>query len=180
MGVHLVPPEVLAASDAVVLMAGFGRFVPPGAEGRALRTALASMAAELQDCGDEQQSGLRAQQLLERFLHKALAADPGDGAGLPCPPGPADQPIGAVGRERLRRDLELLTTLTGLPPSFPRHVPVLLLEARGDAIVHPAARDGLRQDLPHALVKVVEGPGHAMGHPDLIPLVFEWLEDGAT
>ena len=72
------------------------------------------------------------------------------------------------------------STLTGLPPSFPRHVPVLLLEARGDAIVHPAARDGLRQDLPHAMVKVVEGPGHAMRHPDLIPLVFDWLEDGAT
>ena len=178
LGVHLVPPEVLAASEAVVLLASFGRFVPPGAEGRPLRIALAGMAAELQESGDEVTSGLRAQQLLQRFHSKVLGS--GAGAGVDGTPGPADQPIGAAGRDRLRRDLDLLGRLTALPASFPRQVPVLLLEAADDAIVHPAARVRLRQELPHAQVKLLAGTGHAMGDPALIPLVFDWLQDGLT
>ena len=170
LGLHLVPPEVLAASEAVVLLASFGRFVPPGAAGRPLRIALAGMAAELQESGDELTDSLRAQQLLQRFLRKVL----GPGAG------PADQPIGAAGRDRLRCDLELLGRLTALPASFPRQVPVLLLEAADDPIVHPAARDRLRQELPQAQVKLLAGLGHAMADPALIPLVFDWLQDGLT
>ena len=190
LGVHLVPPEVLAASEAVVLVASFGRFVPPGAAGRPLRIALAGMAAELQESGDELTDSLRAQQLLQRFLRKVLG--PGAGAdveadvqagveaGDGAPPGPADQPIGAAGRDRLRCDLELLGRLTALPASFPRQVPVLLLEAADDPIVHPAARDRLRQELPQAQVKLLAGLGHAMADPALIPLVFDWLQDGLT
>jgi 8-amino-7-oxononanoate synthase len=179
MGVHLVPPEVLAASEAVVLLASFGRFVPPGAEGRPLRIALAGMAAELQESGDELTSSLRAQQLLQRFLSKVLG--PGAlAAGLTVPPGPADQPIGPAGRDRLRCDLELLGRLTALPASFPRQVPVLLLEATDDPIVHPAARERLRQELPQARVKLLAGSGHAMADPALIPLVLDWLQDGLT
>ncbi len=190
LGVHLVPPEVLAASEAVVLVASFGRFVPPGAAGRPLRIALAGMAAELQESGDELTDSLRAQQLLQRFLRKVLG--PGAGAGVEAdveaglgpppggPPGPAAQPIGAAGRDRLRCDLELLGRLTALPASFPRQVPVLLLEAADDPIVHPAARDRLRQELPQAQVKLLSGLGHAMADPALIPLVFDWLQDGLT
>jgi pimeloyl-[acyl-carrier protein] methyl ester esterase len=187
LGVHLVPPEVLAASEAVVLVASFGRFVPPGAAGRPLRIALAGMAAELQESGDELTDSLRAQQLLQRFLSKVLgpgALAAGVQAGIEAPPGPppgpADQPIGAAGRDRLRCDLELLGRLTALPASFPRQVPVLLLEAIDDPIVHPAARDRLRQELPQAQVKLLAGLGHAMGDPALIPLVFDWLQDGLT
>ncbi len=179
LGVHLVPPEVLAASEAVVLLASFGRFVPPGAEGRPLRIALAGMAAELQESGDELTSSLRAQQLLQRFLSKVLG--PGAlAAGFTVPPGPADQPIGPAGRDRLRCDLELLGRLTALPASFPRQVPVLLLEATDDPIVHPAARERLRQELPQARVKLLAGSGHAMADPALIPLVLDWLQDGLT
>jgi 8-amino-7-oxononanoate synthase len=179
LGLHLVPPEVLAASEAVVLLASFGRFVPPGAAGRPLRIALAGMAAELQESGDELTDSLRAQQLLQRFLSKVLG--PGAGAaGVWPPPGPADQPIGAAGRDRLRCDLDLLGRLTALPASFPRQVPVLLLEAADDPIVHPAARDRLRQELPQAQVKLLAGSGHAMADPALIPLVLDWLQDGLT
>ena len=128
------------------------------------------MAAELQESGDELTDSLRAQQLLQRFLRKVL----GPGAGA------ADQPIGAAGRDRLRCDLELLGRLTALPASFPRQVPVLLLEAADDPIVHPAARDRLRQELPQAQVKLLSGLGHAMADPALIPLVFDWLQDGLT
>jgi 8-amino-7-oxononanoate synthase len=186
LGLHLVPPEVLAASEAVVLLASFGRFVPPGAEGRPLRIALAGMAAELQESGDELTDSLRAQQLLQSFLRKVLG--PGAGAYVElgveappgAPPGPADQPIGAAGRDRLRCDLDLLGRLTALPASFPRQVPVLLLEATDDPIVHPAARDRLRQELPQAQVKLLAGSGHAMADPALIPLVLDWLQDGLT
>ena len=184
LGLHLVPPEVLAASEAVVLLASFGCFVPPGAAGRPLRIALAGMAAELQESGDELTDSLRAQQLLQRFLRKVLGPAAGAGVELGVeappgpPPGPADQPIGAAGRDRLRCDLELLGRLTALPASFPRQVPVLLLEAADDPIVHPAARDRLRQELPQAQVKLLSGLGHAMADPALIPLVLDWLQDG--
>jgi pimeloyl-ACP methyl ester carboxylesterase len=59
-------------------------------------------------------------------------------------------------------------------------VPVLLLEAADDPIVHPAARERLRQELPQARVKLLAGSGHAMADPALIPLVLDWLQDGLT
>ncbi|MFM9102775.1 MAG: hypothetical protein ACKOPS_16215, partial [Cyanobium sp.] len=63
MGQHLLPPELLASAERVVRLAGFGRFVPPGREGRRLHTALAGMAAALRDGPDPATSALRSQGL---------------------------------------------------------------------------------------------------------------------
>jgi pimeloyl-[acyl-carrier protein] methyl ester esterase len=172
MGPHLLEPDVLAAADAVVLLAGFGRFVPPGPPGRRLRAALAAMAAELADGPSEAEAALRAQALLRRFLAEAASPDPPE----LLPPGPADQPVGAVGRGRLRQDLALLERCDGLPPGFPMAAPVLIVEAEADRIVDPAARALLRQALPQAEVLPLEGAGHCLLRSPVIAPVLDWIQ----
>jgi pimeloyl-[acyl-carrier protein] methyl ester esterase len=172
LGVHLVPPEVLAASEAVVLLASFGRFVPPGAEGRRVRVALAAMAAQLAEGPSEAETALRVQNLLRRFLIEAASPDPAE----LLPPGPADQPVAAAGRERLRQDLALLERSDGLPAGFPSGARVLIVEAEADHIVGPQARALLRQALPQAEVMSLPGAGHCLLRSPVMVPVLEWLQ----
>ncbi len=172
MGLHLLPPELLSAAERVVLLAGFGRFVPEGRAGRPLRTALAGMAAALGDGPDPVASAQRAQALLQEFLAEAAAPAPEDW----MPPGPSERPVGPEGRSRLRRDLALLAASDDLPAGFPETVPLLLVEAGDDRIVVPEARQWLAQRLPQAERIVIAGAGHAfLGSPPL-GAVLQWLE----
>ncbi len=169
MGPHLVPGEVLAAADAVVLLASFGRFVPPGSAGRRLRSALEQMARQL-----EAPESARA--MLQQFMRNAAAPESAD----LLPPGPADGPLGALQRQRLRQDLELLGRTTGLPPDFPPGIPVLVVEAAQDQIVAPAARQLLRSDLEVQRNRTdwltLEEAGHCLLQPGLVSQVMAWLQ----
>jgi pimeloyl-[acyl-carrier protein] methyl ester esterase len=172
MGVHLLPSELLAAAERVVLLAGFGRFVPPGRDGRPVRAALAAMGAALAEGPDPIETAQRAQALLRTFLAEAAAPDP-PGA-LPC--GPADQPVGPVARQLLRHDLALLEASTDLPAAFPDQVPVLLVEAGEDRIVGPAVRELLRQRLPAAERILLPSAGHAFLSSPPQAAVLQWVE----
>lgn len=172
LGPHLLPAEVLAAAEAVVLLASFGRFVPPGRGGRRQRVALEGMAAALADTPDEATASRRAQAMLRAFLERAAAPDPVE----LLPSGPADQPVGPLGRQRLRTDLARLAQSTGLPEGWPQGVPVLLVEAGSDGIVDAEARALLRRNLREAESLTFPEAGHALLRADLIPAVLEWLE----
>ncbi|WP_216905999.1 alpha/beta fold hydrolase [Synechococcus sp. CCY 0621] len=172
MGPHLLDAAVLAGADAVVLLAGFGRFVPSGAEGRRVRAALAAMAAQLAEGPSEAEAALRAQTLLRRFLAEAASPDPPE----LLPPGPADQPVGAAGRERLRHDLALLERSKGLPAGFPTDARVLIVEAEADRIVVPQTRALLRQALPQADLVSLPGAGHCLLDSPVMAPVLEWLQ----
>jgi pimeloyl-[acyl-carrier protein] methyl ester esterase len=179
LGPHLLPPALLAAAEVVVVLAGFGRFVPPGRESRRLRKALEGMAAQLADPPHleetpeaEGMAAARAQAMLRTFLAKAAAPDPVE----LLPPGPADAPPGPCGRQRLRADLERLARTTGLPAGFPSEARVLIVEAGADRIVVPAAQALLRQVLPEAEVIRLEGAGHCLLRAPVVPLVLEWLQ----
>lgn len=167
MGAHLLnalQPQVLASAEAVVLLASFARFVPPGSEGRAVRAALEGMGAALAD-------PTSARAMLRRFLNEAAAPDPVEAMA----PGPADGPLTAEGLERLRRDLELLGQTHGLPEAFPKGVPVLIVEAGADRIVAPPVRVLLREALPQAEVLEMAGAGHALLRAPLLEPVLAWL-----
>ncbi|MFN5698503.1 MAG: alpha/beta hydrolase [Cyanobacteriota bacterium] len=181
LGPHLVAAEQLAAAEVVVLLASFGRFVPAGRAGRALRTALAGMAAQLEEFPEaageapvqtEASRALRAQAMLHTFLSRAAAPQ----SSQELPPLPGDQPVAPQARQRLRADLQLLEATSGLPPGFPQRVPVLIVEAGADRIVDPASRQLLREALPQAECLTLEGVGHALLTAELIPLVLEWLQ----
>jgi pimeloyl-[acyl-carrier protein] methyl ester esterase len=172
LGPHLLPAEVLAAAEAVVLLASFGRFVPPGRGGRRLRVALEGMAAALTDTPDEATASRRAQAMLRTFLERAASPDP---VAL-LPSGPANQPVGPAGRQRLRHDLARLVGSSGLPDGWPSSAPVLLVEAGADGVVDAEARALLRRSLPDAEHIRFPEAGHALLRADLIPAVLEWLE----
>ena len=165
LGPHLVPGEVLRKADAVVLMASFAQFVPPGRPGRRVRAALAGMASCLEDAA-------KTRAMLRTFLLKI--ASPQSVELLRA--GPADGPLDENNRMRLREDLALLENCSGLPEGFPPDAKVLIVEAGQDQIVEPEARAMLRAALPAADVVTQPDAGHALLAGNVIERVVDWVE----
>jgi pimeloyl-[acyl-carrier protein] methyl ester esterase len=76
----------------------------------------------------------------------------------------------------LAQDLALLAATAGLPPAFPAHARVLIVEGGADQIVVPEARALLRDALPAADQLSLAGVGHCLLSPALMPLVCSWIE----
>lgn len=163
LGLHLLPAELLAEAEGVILLASFGRFVPEGAAGRTLQTGLRAMAQALKGDG--------ADSMLREFLRRAAAPTPADPATL----GIGDRPVPEVGRALLRADLDLLGRTCGLPEAFPAAARVLIVEAGQDQIVVPQARQLLREALPQADLLHLAGEGHCLLNAGLIPMLMGWL-----
>jgi len=164
MGLHLLPAEVLAQADGVVLLASFSRFIPEGKAGRHLRLAIEAMA--------EQLLSNRGEAMLTDFL--ARAAAPADPALLH--PTPFDSGLSAIGRQRLSDDLNALGHTSGLPDGFPQQARVLLVEAGSDQIVAREATEALAACLPQADRITLQGAGHCfLGNP-VLPMALAWLE----
>ena len=169
LGPHLLSTAVLNQATDVVLLASFGRFVPTGPEGRALRTGLKGMRKAIGGAGEST--------MLRTFLQRA--AQPAGLEGLP--PGLEQQDLSQRSRERLRADLDRLIGTEGLPVGLPQTARVLVVEAAEDAIVAPAASRELLQALTRHLEQKPEhwqlsGVGHALPVPDLLVRVRQWLD----
>jgi pimeloyl-[acyl-carrier protein] methyl ester esterase len=164
LGPHLLAPELLSQAEAVVLLASFGRFLPPGSGGRRLRAALAGMTRELE--------GASAETMLQAFLEEACAPQ----AVSQLPTTILEAPLTAAGRQRLQTDLACLQATRGLPKGFPCRVPCLIVEAELDRIVLPEARQQLRQALPQADRITLAGCGHALIAEGLLDQVIGWIE----
>lgn len=163
LGPHLLEPALLAGADAVVLLASFGRFVPPGREGRRLQTALAAMAEALQ--------GPQAEAMLRTFL--AEAAAPAPASALPCTI--LETPLSAQGRQRLLDDLALLERCHGLPQALAPDLPCLIVEAGADRIVVPQVRQLLRQERPEATLIHYPEAGHSLLNTPLLTDLSAWI-----
>ena len=163
-GIHFLPEQVLAAAEVVVLLASFGRFVPSGIAGTTLRVQLAAMDQYLRN-GD-------VATLFAQFRAEVAAPQPVE----QLPAGIDPEEVSAIGVQRLRDDLSLLGRLEGLPAAFPKGVPVLIVEATADRIVHPVSRAELVRSLPAAECFKQEGCGHGLLDPQLIPRVIRWLD----
>ena len=169
LGPHLLASEVLAQATDLVLLASFGCFLPRGPANRALRTGLRGMQERL---GSKDESTM-----LHAFL--ARAAQPSPARAMAA--GPIHQGLCVNGRKQVQADLELLIKTDGLPAGLPTKARVLVVEAEQDAIVVPAARTCLIEDL----LKHLNNPpchwklpkaGHALLVPGLIERVHDWLE----
>ena len=164
MGAHLLPAEVLAQADGVVLLASFGRFIPEGKAGRRLHLAIEVMAEQLHSD--------KGETMLGDFL--ARAAAPADPALLS--PTPFDSGLSAIGRQRLSHDLDALRHTSGLPEGFPQQARVLLVEAGSDQIVAQEATDALAACLPQADRITLRGAGHCFLGSQVLPMALAWLE----
>lgn len=169
LGPHLIGPDVLSEATEIVLLASFGRFVPEGPQGRALRTGLKGMRKAI---GSAEETAM-----LRTFLQRAAQPDSADG----LPPGPVQKGLSTEGRERLANDLDRLIATRGLPEGLPSSARVLVVDAKEDAIVSPAAS----RDQLIALEGHLEQPpehwhlrstGHALLVPDLLRRVQQWLD----
>ena len=92
------------------------------------------------------------------------------------PPGIANSPLAASGRQLLAEDLNMLAATAGLPPGFPLQARVLIVEGSEDQIVGPQSRQQLRNLLPAADTLVLAGVGHCLLSPALVPTVCGWIE----
>jgi pimeloyl-[acyl-carrier protein] methyl ester esterase len=114
----------------------------------------------------------RARPMLTGFLAKAAAPQPAD----LLPPGPIDGPLDLTNRTRLREDLRILESCTGLPDGFPASARILIVEAGADRIVESESRLLLRAALPQAEIMTLPDIGHALLCADLIERVMTWVE----
>ncbi|WP_114994669.1 alpha/beta hydrolase [Synechococcus sp. UW179A] len=169
LGPHLLEPSVLGQATDLVLLASFGRFVPQGSAGRALRTGLRGMQKAIGRPGEAS--------MLRTFLKRA--AQPAEVDGLP--PGLEQQGLSERGRHYLREDLECLIGTSGLPAGLPKTARVLVVDGTDDAIVAPAASREHLQALKSHLQAAPEqwqlrDVGHALLVPDLLVRVQQWLD----
>lgn len=169
LGPHLLRSETFAQATDVVLLASFGRFVPQGPDGRALRAALKGM----QEClGTEQEK-----EMLQAFLTRAATPWPLSA----IPPGPIQKGLSQNGRLMLQQDLIKLIKTNGLPTGLPQTARVLVVEGEEDSIVVSAARAEMMESLNNQLTTSpclwqLPGIGHALLVPELIERVLRWLE----
>jgi pimeloyl-[acyl-carrier protein] methyl ester esterase len=163
LGPQLLPSAVLAQAEALVLLASFGRFVPPGRAGRRLGTALAGMAQALR--------GPAPEAMLRQFLSEAAAPQPLS----QLPATIVDQPLTDAARGQLLADLELLGSTTALPAALPAAIPCLIVEAGADHIVVPEARVLLRQERPHAELILYPEAGHFLLGTPVVREVMGWI-----
>jgi len=166
LGIHLLPDEVLTGADGVVLLASFGAFVPPGHAARRVQATLRAMACKLSD-------ECEAAKMLRGFLRNAASPEPSSD----LPRGPVDD--GQMNLARLREDLDLLASRSGLPECFPRRARVLVVEAGRDEIVAPEARALLREQLPSADILRLDEAGHALLHTGILEATASWVKSWA-
>ncbi|OUE49139.1 MAG: hypothetical protein BTM33_04780 [Synechococcus sp. Lanier] len=163
LGLHLTPSKILAKSDAVILLASFGKFVPEGSDGRNMQIALKAMAQKI-EIG-------KIRELLEEFREKVAAPQPVDY----LPAGVEDQEISEIGKMKLLNDLSLLAKCNGIPKEFPHNSAVLIVEAEEDKIVLEASRAQMRKNLNKAEIIKLDGIGHGLLMPTLPDMVLDWL-----
>ena len=163
LGLHLTPSKILANSDAVILLASFGKFVPEGSDGRNMQIALKAMAQKI-EIG-------KIRELFEEFREKVAAPQPVDY----LPSGVEDQEISEKGKKKLVDDLVLLSSCKGIPKAFPQKAAVLVVEAGDDQIVNEASKAKLRLELKNAEIINLDGIGHGLLMPTLAETILTWL-----
>ena len=169
LGPHLLDDKVLGQATDVVLLASFGRFIPQGAAGCALRTNLLAMESLL---GTNRESAM-----IKGFLKRAAKPLPLSS----LTPGAEQHGLSEEGRQQLRQDLLNLCKIKDPPAGLLPTIRALVVDGAEDAIVSPSTRQELLDRLREQLSKPPEhwllpGVGHALICPELVDPILHWLE----
>ena len=169
LGIHLLNKQTLSKATHIVLLCGFGRFVPLCRESRAIKTALKGMKEAI---GTNKEN-----HMLNNFLEKAYYPNlliAKDKISI-------DKKLTTVGRQKLLKDLEILINTNRLPDEFPNNAKVLVIEGEKDAILHKESSSLLIQSLNELLTykpthwTIAKG-GHMLFSAGIKERILEWLE----
>lgn len=169
LGPHLLEQKTLEEATDLVMLSSFGRFVPKGPCGRALRAGVQGMYSCL---GTEQED-----RMLKTFLTRAAHPYPFSA----MPPGPIHKGLEVKGRLIMQQDLMKLIETEGLPKGLQEESRVLVVMGEDDAIVSSVAHSELIDSLHCHLLQApcqwrLNAVGHALLIPELMEKVFEWLD----
>ena len=169
LGLHLIDSQILIKATDVVLLSSFSSFIPNDNKNRSLRTALKGMQKHL---GTSEEGSM-----LKHFLLKAV--HPESTKAMPSS-GPMTNGLSIEGRQRLIKDLKLLSETNKLPKGLSAHSRVLVIQGQEDLIIVPSTRrtliDDLKKHLSHHPTNwSIPGTGHLLLAPELIKDVHSWL-----
>ena len=169
LGIHLLPSSIIKKASHIILLNSFSRFIPYGKESRAMKIALEGMQKQI---GREGES-----KMLFKFAKKA---------NIPirkeeCLPTNFNARLSVEGREKLKKDLDLLIKTSKLPSGFNKQAKVLVVNGKNDAIVCQSTKAQLIEELRNYLDNdpidwVIEGEEHFMELSNIISDVINWLE----
>ncbi|MDT8446203.1 MAG: alpha/beta hydrolase [bacterium] len=158
-GLHLIPPVLLARSQALVVLAGFLEFHPLEARTR--------------------QVSQRGLQRMMKGLDQDLPATLAGFYDLAASPRKNAWGQPAAGhKQRLRQDLSALDRAQLAPDSLKEAPRALVLAGQADQVVGPAQAQALAQALPQAELITFDGRGHDLGFDDndrLWQVISQWM-----
>ncbi len=141
LGLHLLPPQLCAAAELIVVISGFHSFHSPcDRKARRSRRTVEQMLARLER---------EPAALLADFYARCGA--------------PSDSyRSGTVDADSLRRDLQLLQESVLELSSIPTAAQVLILHGSRDRVVPVERAEELREMLPNSELAIVAEAGHAL------------------
>lgn len=149
LGLHLLPPQLCAAAELIVVISGFRSFHSPcDRKARRSRRTVEQMLARLER---------EPAALLADFYARCGAPSDSDSTELAevrCP--------GTVDADSLRRDLQLLQESVLELAAIPAAAQVLILHGSRDRVVSVERAEELRELLPNSALAIVAEAGHAL------------------
>ncbi len=169
LGPHLLKNGILSKATHIVLLCSFGRFIPNKKKAHFLRSALLKMKEKL---GTKDEPAM-----LQKFLIKSFHPEP-----LPkISSNLITKGLSSEGRERLKKDLELLIHSDGIATKLSPNAKVLVIQGESDAIIEKDSKTSLLEELEEHLFNPptiwnIPKAGHTILVPGLIEKIRDWLE----
>ena len=168
MGIHLLPPRIIKEANLVILINGFGQFIPQSNLGKIIQNNISKLKSAI---GTETEY-----EVLNSFFKKTIYNKSNKHENILD-----KKSITPNGRKKLLIDLNYLVKCTGLPKEFPKNARILTITSLLDEIVIPEVSKLLIKELKISTNSktthwALEEEGHYPKNPLLINKVIQWLK----